>query len=169
LRRAFRDMGREFNAQGVYHVNAYSANWRDYCPRMPKKPEADPSPFWKRMTEAWGERRLPTTQNGVATLLDMSQGSTRRWFTGAGLPETRTIIDIADRGRVTVDWLLTGRMPKRPIPIGGELERVLMAWNELDRSGRDYVLRSIDGQRAMIARGARPQSGAEEKIQTKSA
>jgi hypothetical protein len=58
--------------------------------------------------QAWDRQGLPTSQNGVATKLNMSQGSTRRWFTGDGLPDTRQIIDIAQRGRVSIHWLLTG-------------------------------------------------------------
>lgn len=141
------------NAQTGNTVNAYSANEPSHSSRMGKKAESEPCAFWKRLTEAWGTRELPTSQNGVATRLNMSQGSTRRWFTGDGLPETETIMEIARLGKVTVDWLLSGHQPKTPIAPGSDLDRLLAIWGKLDADDRSHILRAAEGQLARQHQG----------------
>lgn len=141
------------NAQTVNSVNAYCGNPSLHSLHMGKRTEADPSPFWVRMATAWKEQHLSVTQNGVATKLHMSQGSTRRWFTGDGKPETETIIEIARLGKVTVDWLLTGQQPMRPVPPGSQLEQVLVIWEQLNSEGREHVLHAAQGQLALIEGG----------------
>lgn len=79
---------------------------------MPARPTTPHSPLWGRLMraiEAAPKSKLPTTQNGIATVLGMSQGSVRRWYTGEGLPELATAIELAKRTGVCVEWLLTGR------------------------------------------------------------
>lgn len=116
-----------------------------------KRPESEPSEFWGRLAEAWKPRGLPTTQNGVAKELDMSQGSTRRWYTGDGLPETEKLREIAKKGDVTVDWLLNGTLPKRPTAAHTALGRFLIVWDQLDDHAREHVYRAALGQLAMRA------------------
>lgn len=141
------------NAQTGNAVNAYSANASVHSPSMGKRAESEPCAFWKRLAEAWGTRELPTSQNGVATRLNMSQGSTRRWFTGDGLPETETIMEIARLGKVTVDWLLSGHQPKTPIAPGSDLDRLLAIWGNLDHDDRSHILRAAEGQLARQHQG----------------
>jgi hypothetical protein len=100
------------NAQNVYVVNARPVGGAMQTKRMPARPSTPMSPFWNRLMraiEAAPKSRLPTSQNGLATSLDMSQGSVRRWYTGEGYPELVTAIDLARRTGVCVEWLLTGR------------------------------------------------------------
>lgn len=124
---------------------------------MAKKPRSEACDFWKRMTAAWRSRGLPVSQNGVARKLAMSQGSTRRWYTGEGLPEVETIVRIAQLGHVTVDYLLKATMPRSEVSPGSALERMLFIWDALDDEGRKHLLISAEGA---IARSAKKYSTA---------
>jgi hypothetical protein len=137
---------RPINAQTVESVNANSVNATAQTVRMGRKAESIPSAFWQRLTEAWSEQDLPTSQNGVAQKLKMSQGSVGRWFHGEGLPELETCIDIADRGRVCVEWLLTGRLPKYPISRDPVIREIFETCEALDQAGRTAVLRAARGE-----------------------
>jgi hypothetical protein len=130
------------NAQSVNNVNAYSVKSLRDTAAMSKRAETPPSPFWQRLTDAWQSAHLPVTQNGVAVKLGMSQGSVRRWYTGDGLPEFETAVDIAKRGKVCVEWLLTGRGAKTPIVDDYDSSKLLEAWNQLDGDSRAHVLRT---------------------------
>lgn len=114
-----------------------------------KKPITEPSAFWIRLTECWKQNHLPTTQNGIATRLGMSQGSTRRWFTGEGLPETETLKDLAARGHVTIDWLLTSQLPRAPIKPGSPLYELLEIWYSLDEILRERILHAAMAEKAL--------------------
>jgi DNA-binding XRE family transcriptional regulator len=100
------------NAQNVYAVNARTVGAKMQTVLMPARPTTPMSAFWARLVRAIHAApkcRLPITQNGLATQLDMSQGSVRRWYTGEGYPELDTAIELARRTGVCVEWLLTGR------------------------------------------------------------
>lgn len=108
-----------------------------------RKAGSPPSRFWVRLTEAFGERGLETSQIGVGRLVDRSQGSVARWYHGESLPrDMDTIRSIALKGKVTVDWLLTGRQPKYPIAKDPVLSKILEVAIELDDEARKEVLRT---------------------------
>lgn len=134
------------NAHSGKSVNAETVNAALQAMGMGRKAESAPSAFWQRLTEAWSEQGLPISQNGVATKLKMSQGSVGRWFHDEGLPELETCIDIAERGRVCVDWLLTGRAPKYPISKDPVLRELLETCEALHQDGRLRVLRASKGE-----------------------
>lgn len=138
------------NAQTVIGINARSGNGVSQTPRMGRQAETEASEFWLRLVEAWSKKGLPTSQNGVATTLDMSQGSTRRWHTGDGLPEMDVLVQIAQKGDVTVDWLLTGRYPKHPIKPDTPLGRIHNAWNQIDDTGRIFIAETVEGRAALM-------------------
>lgn len=137
------------NAQIVNAVNAYSANGLSHIPRVGKQSESEPSEFWKRLIEAWGDKGLPTSQNGIAMRLEMSQGSTRRWYTGEGLPETKVLRELAAQGNVTIDWLLDERLPKSPIGKQTTLGKFLALWEQLDEAGKERIHRAALGELAL--------------------
>lgn len=144
-----------FNAQTVKRVNAYSAKPFGNMASMGRPTESEPSPFWKRLVQSWGARNLPTTQNGIAKRLDMSQGSVRRWFAGEGYPETDTLIKIASLGRVSIDWLLTGK--HHSSGVDKDLDDLLDIWDQLDGQAREHVVRSAKGE-AAISTSTRPRA-----------
>lgn len=137
------------NAYTVNRVNAYTANEVTHHGRVGKRSESEPSEFWSRLTEAWKPKGLATSQNGVATKLNMSQGSTRRWYVGEGYPETEVLREIAELGGVTIDWLLNGTLPKSPIGKTTALGRFMLAWEQLDDRGKEHVYQSAVGQLAL--------------------
>jgi transcriptional regulator with XRE-family HTH domain len=139
----------DINAYTVNRVNAYTANEVTHHQRVGRQSESEPSEFWSRLTEAWKPKGLAISQNGVATKLGMSQGSTHRWFTGEGYPETEVLRRIADLGGVTTDWLLNGTLPKSPIGKTTALGRLMLAWEQLDDRGKEHVYQSAVGQLAL--------------------
>lgn len=62
--------------------------------------DTEPSPFWRRLKEALDDIGWPTSQNGLAKKLGMSQGSVRRWYTGEGWPEMDTLRFLAKKNRL---------------------------------------------------------------------
>lgn len=136
----------QINAHTDNAVNAETVNATPQASRMSRKAESEPSPFWKRLTDAWSEQELPISQNGIAQKLKMSQGSVARWFHGEGLPELETCIELAERGKVCVDWLITGRAPKYPISRDPLIREIFEICESLDDNGRTAVLRMARGE-----------------------
>lgn len=146
------------NAQFVKSVNAYTANESPHARRVGKQAESEASDFWKRLIEAWASKGLPTSQNGIASKLDMSQGSTRRWYTGEGYPEIEILRKLASLGGVTIDWLLDERLPKSPIGKQTTLGKFLALWEQLDEAGQERIHRAALGEIALKPSIARAQS-----------
>jgi hypothetical protein len=112
-----------------------------------------PSKFWARLIEAFREQGLPTTQNGVAALLDMSHASVWGWYHGESQPELDTSRRLAIKGKVCVDWLLTGRKPKYPISSDAMLNKIIETCIDLDQGGREAVLRVARREKAQKEQG----------------
>lgn len=136
------------NAQTVNSVNAESGNRARDNKRVATRPTRKPSPFWARLEETLREAPLwqPVNANHVAEKLDMSQGSVYRWFTGEGLPELRTALQLAKEGGVCVDWLLNNVKPKYPISKDPTLRALFEICEELKDDGRAAVLRAAEGE-----------------------
>lgn len=139
----------EINAQTVNLVNANSGNARRDNRRMGREPARQPSEFWKRLEETLRDRPLwqPVNANHVAKRLGMSQGSVYRWFTGEGLPELDTALDLAAEGGVCVTWLLRGTKPKFPISSDPVLRSLFDLCEGLSEDGRKEVLRSAENEK----------------------
>lgn len=115
---------------------------------MGKKAQTPASPFWNRLVRAWDRQGLPTSQNGVATKLGMSQGSTRRWYTGDGLPEIQQVIELARLGRCSIHWLLTGEGLETVNP-DPDTASLLKHWNALLPEARTALLRAAKLEHAV--------------------
>jgi transcriptional regulator with XRE-family HTH domain len=118
-----------------------------------KNTGSPPSRFWARLLEALKEQGLPTSQRGIARMLGMSQGSIGRWYHGESLPQLATARRLAIKGKVTVDWLITGRKPKYPISADPTLNRIMEICIDLDLPGREAVLRVARREKAQKERG----------------
>lgn len=70
--------------------------------------------FWERLSEAMREAGKDPTQAGVADLLQIKQPSAYKYCHG-GYPSLANAIVLAEKLRVCVEWLLTGRGVKRPM------------------------------------------------------
>ena len=134
------------SAQTARKVNANTANPSGQTVRMVSDARKS---FWDRLIEAWGARELPTSQLGIAGALSMSQGSVGRWARGEGLPELDVVRELALRGDVCIEWLLTGRGPKRPMPVDEETNELLEIWRKLKDNGRHSVRVAAQGALAL--------------------
>jgi hypothetical protein len=134
------------NAQDANGVKAYCVNAPSQNRRMGKKSILPASPFWQNLVKAWGRQGLPTSQNGVAKKLrrdgkPMSQGSAGRWYRGDGYPEIPQLIQIAQLGKCSIDWLLTNEGPESR-PNDPQTSELLRYWGNLGQDGRTAVLRA---------------------------
>lgn len=109
---------------------------------MGRKSTSPPSGFWVRLIEAFKAQGLPTTQNGVAKLLKKPHRTVWDWYHGQGEPDLAMCRVIAIKGKVQVDWLITGRPPKYPISGDPLLSKILETCLELDDGARKEVLRA---------------------------
>lgn len=134
------------NAQSVYRVNARIVK---RAAQTQAVANSTASPFWKRLTAALTRARWPVSQNGIATKLNMSQGSVRRWYTGDGYPEIKTLMLICEKTDVTVDWLLLGRGDMRPQVRDPQFDELVEIWDLLAPKARENVLSNAKGQLAM--------------------
>lgn len=86
--------------------------------------------FAKRLKQLCDDKRLPERgrQAELARICQIKPSSVNKWFNAVSLPDCANLIAIADWGRTTVDWLLTGRAPKEH---GGPMaapERYSLVW-----------------------------------------
>jgi len=98
-------------------------------PRVPRTPTRT---VWIRVKEALGEAGLPDTQVFVARQLKMAQASVALWNRPGGYPTLENAISLAKLLNVNVEWLLTERGPKRPIPQDASAQRLWDLWARLD-------------------------------------
>lgn len=124
---------------------------------MGRQSASPPSKFWERLTEAFKERGLPITQRGVARLVGKKQASAWEWYHGISLPELTTCREIAVKGGVCVDWLITGRLPKYPISKDPLLSKILEGYLSLNEEGRKRILQAVRKEQIQkTARGSEP-------------
>lgn len=73
--------------------------------------------FATRINEVCDDMGVPpkgqARQSTLAKIFDVSQKGARKWLEGEGFPEFRNCIRIALWADVNIEWLLTGRGPKR--------------------------------------------------------
>ncbi|MBY0240763.1 MAG: helix-turn-helix domain-containing protein [Burkholderiaceae bacterium] len=70
--------------------------------------------FAKRLIQLCEEKKLPERgrQAALARLCEIKPSSVNKWFNAVSLPDASNLLAIADWGRTSVDWLLTGRVSK---------------------------------------------------------
>jgi hypothetical protein len=78
----------------------------------------------------------------------MSQGSTRRWYTGDGRPETEQLIELARLGKCSIHWLLTGEGIEAVNP-DQDTASLLKHWNALLPEARTALLRAAKLEHAV--------------------
>ncbi len=74
------------------------------------------SAFWSRLAEAMTDKEMKVTQKSAGALIDVSQTGARKWQEDT-LPSMENATLLADKLGVCVEWLYTGRGPKRPIDL----------------------------------------------------
>lgn len=98
------------------------------------------SPFWKRLKDAFRAERLPTSQNGIAKEMGMSQGTVQAWVRGESLPTMDNAVRLAAKAGVCVQWLLTGEAPRRPGPRDPLLAEVIEIWEVMRPDRQEKIL-----------------------------
>lgn len=85
----------------------------------------------------------------------MSQGSVQAWVRGQSLPTLETAIEIALRGKVCVEWLLTGRGPQFPDAARGDdwLDAVCTLLRDYPEKERPRLLEFIAWRAESVKEG----------------
>lgn len=84
------------------------------------------------MKETLEERRLPTNQRFVAKRLDVSQPAVALWNKPGVYPAMENAVELAKLLDVNVEWLLTERGPKKPLPQDAPAQELWRIWSLLD-------------------------------------
>jgi hypothetical protein len=87
---------------------------------------------WDRVREAMLDKRMKPTQAAAAALVGIKQPSIQDWKQPNGYPTMERAVDLARKLDVNVEWLLTERGPKRPIPQDATAQRLWDIWPRLD-------------------------------------
>ncbi len=88
--------------------------------------------FAKRLIQLCEEKNLPERgrQAALARMCEIKQPSVNKWFNAISLPDAANLITIADWGKTTVDWLLTGRGPQEVAPVAAPFSLVWISTEE---------------------------------------
>lgn len=80
--------------------------------------------FAERIAAICDEKGLPIygRQAVLARICGIKPSSVNKWFSAVGLPDAPNLLRIADWADVSVEWLLSGRGPKR------DAQKVELAW-----------------------------------------
>lgn len=72
--------------------------------------------FAKRLIQLCNEKGLPERgrQAELARLCDCKPSSANKWFNAISLPDAANLLTIAEWGKTTVDWMLSGRGQAHP-------------------------------------------------------
>ena len=110
--------------------------------------------MWSRVKEALRDARLPSTQSYAARICGIKQASVSDWNKPGGYPTIENAVTLAERTRVTVDWLLTGRPPKRARPESDPIaQRLWDVWPQLSDIARGRILQIIAEETPAPIRG----------------
>lgn len=109
--------------------------------------------FAKRLNEICDDMKIPpkgqNRQASFAKLFNVSQKGARKWLEGEGFPALERCIAIAKWAGVAVEWLVTGRGPKRPAELHHDLyaARILQAMEHLPEYAKDAAAKQIEALR----------------------
>lgn len=85
---------------------------------MDTESESSVRDFAARFNEICDDMSIPpkgqNRQAEVARIFDVSQKGARKWLEAEGLPTLSRCIEIAKWAKVSVEWLVAGRGPKKP-------------------------------------------------------
>lgn len=96
--------------------------------------------LWDRVVEVLKEHGIQSDQQThVAGLIKIKQPSVWEWKDG-GEPSMKNAKALALKLNVSVEWLLTGRGEKRPIPPDPDAMELWDMWNGLDAAKREKIL-----------------------------
>lgn len=106
--------------------------------RMPRSTET----IWQRIEEALGEAGHPArgAQTAAAKMVGIRQPSVAGWKKGA-TPELKHVLILARKLNVCVEWIYTGRGPKRPgSDLPPDLGEIADFWERLPLDVRNEIV-----------------------------
>lgn len=93
----------------------------------------------QRVQEAMRDQGLNDSQETIAAKFSVRQPSVSAWQSGA--PELVRAIEIARELNICVEWLLTGRGPKRPgPPMEIKAQKFWDLWGRVPDDGRSELI-----------------------------
>lgn len=105
----------------------------------------------ERIYEALRDAAKPATQSEIAEMLKISQPSVSAWKTS--LPSLKHGLALAEKLNVCVEWIYTGRGPKRPgAPLEWAAQELWDLWPRLPEATRQQIL----GHAKMTATNGQP-------------
>jgi transcriptional regulator with XRE-family HTH domain len=87
---------------------------------------------------------MKPTQTGAGRLIGLSQPSVNDWTLGS-YPTMENAIALAEKLNVTVEWLLTERGPKRPLPQDALAQELWDMWPQLDATTKGRLIGIASG------------------------
>lgn len=102
------------------------------------------SPIVDRMKEAARLANFPPTQSGIAKMLGIKQPSVAEWNQGK-MPTIDRVVLAAQRTKLCVEWIYTGRGPKFVLPTQKDdalLNELLVVWEKLSLETRTNLVQT---------------------------
>jgi hypothetical protein len=102
--------------------------------------------FWDRVREAMLDARMKPTQKGAADLIGIKQPSVNDWTKPGGYPTIDNAVALAQKLNVCVEWLMTERGPKRPLPEDVTAQVLWELWPRVDDDAKREIVRLAAGR-----------------------
>lgn len=95
--------------------------------------------FWDRLIIALKRKHLPTSQAAIGAMVKISQTGARKWKESP--PPLPTVVTLAEKTDVAVEWLLTERGPMEPLEYLTEDEvRLVKLYRQLSDRKREKLM-----------------------------
>lgn len=85
----------------------------------------------------------PTTLKGLALFFGVAPPTVHDWRHGVKLPSTKKMAEIANKCRVSYDWLATGRGNEEPPPTAATIA-LARRIERVDEAAREYIKVILD-------------------------
>lgn len=96
---------------------------------------------WDRIRDAMREHGIKPTQKECAALLGITQPSVWEWANSHGSPSVENAITLGAKLNVCVEWILTGKGPKRPgPPMEAAAQALWDLWARIPEEDRPMVV-----------------------------
>lgn len=97
--------------------------------------------FLDRAKDAYTERfKEKATQAKLAVLVGKKQPSVQEWGLQGRFPEMGTVVELAEKLSVSVEWLLTERGPRYVPPVDKDAQALWKLWPRLEDLDRARVV-----------------------------
>lgn len=133
------------NIQSIGHT---CSGWRQTADVIKTPDELDT--VWLRVRTALREKGMSGTQAEAAKIAGVRQPSVSEWNQPGHYPTIESAVRLAERLGVCVEWIMTGRGPKRPgTALDHYADRLMQLWAELTLEARQQIV----GYAEVVRRG----------------